>query len=911
MKASFAFSNLCGTVYKQGNVILYDSPDGTLLLSPCGNRLSIFNLTTNHSTTLPIEMRKPIIRIAQNPKQGEIILLVDVDGRAVLVNARARVTLSHINFKLPARDVCFSPNGQYIAVTHGNKIQVWKSPNVMSRDFAPFVLHHTYTGHFDDVLSIRWSKDGSFFLTTSKDMTARLYSLNPIRMPSERAGKFRPKTLAGHRDAVVAAYWSEDESEIYTIGRDGSCFVWRGKETGVESADEEEEDISENDDGVNAHASNSTDLPPRIATIRWGLASRNYFNKMSTNVVCTAFHQSTSLLVVGFANGVFGLYTLPDVTSLHSLSISSEKITSVSTSSDGAWLAFGCAGLGQLLVWEWASESYILKQQGHFHDMNTLSYSPDGQIVATGGDDGKVKLWNVSSGFCIATLSEHTAPITAIEFAKKGKILFSASMDGTVRAWDLVRYRNFRTFTSPRPVQFGCLAIEGSGEIVCAGGGGGGDSFDIYMWSVQSGKLLDTLHGHDGPVSSLAFSPNGSGTLASTSWDKTVKIWECFKGKAAIDTLNLNSDGLAVTFRHDGAEICVASLDGHLSFFDPREGGKQNGVLECRRDIAPGRKIDDKISARANAGGSCFTTVTYSSDGSCVLAGGNSNWVCLYDVGEKVLLKRWPLSLDLSFDGIQDRLDSRQLTKEGKHVDLIDDFEDEDELTVMERADRSLPGAKKADLAQRKTRAITRCKSIQFCPTGTNWAAACTSGLLIYSLDAKSASGMGGGVESFDPIDLDIDLTPDNVRSSMMEGNSLTAIIGALRLGDTQLLVEVYENVRPKDINLIVSQLPSMHLTSIFKLVASRMTPATNPHAKGTFTTAGGSPHIEFHLLWLSSLLAIHGTSLRKQSQSGKVAPTLRSVASSLNDLSSNISKVADDNSHLMLYLWGAMQTHS
>lgn len=733
-------------------------------------------------------------------------------------------------------------------------------------------------------------------------MTVRLYSLHPVQLSN---GKFRPKTLAGHRDAVVAAYWSEDETEIYTVGRDGSCFIWRGKDTDV---DEEEEAEDEDDDvRVDSQAVDATSGPPRIATTRWGLASRNYFNKISTSVICTAFHPLTSLLVVGFANGVFGLYTLPDVSPLHTLSISSEKITSVCTSSDGAWLAFGCAGTGQLLVWEWASESYILKQQGHFHDMNTLAYSPDGQLVATGGDDGKLKLWNVSSGFCIATLSEHTAPITAIEFAKKGKVLFSASMDGTVRAWDLVRYRNFRTLTSPRPVQFGCLAIEGSGEIVCAGSGGGGDTFDIYMWSVQSGKLLDTLSGHSGPVSSLAFSPTGSGTLASTSWDKTVKIWECFKGKSAIDTLNLNSDGLAVAYRHDGAEICVASLDGQLSFFDPREGGKQNGVLECRRDIAPGRKIDDKVSAKANAGGSCFTTVTYSADGSCVLAGGNSNWVCLYDVREKVLLKRWQLSLDLSLDGTQDRLDSRQLTKEGKHVDLIDDVLDEDELTLAERMDRSLPGAKKADLAQRKTRAITRCKSIQFCPTGINWAAACTSGLLIYSLEAKSASGMGGGVEAFDPIDLDIDLTPDNVRSSMHEGHSLTALIGALRLGDAPLLVEVYENVPPKNINLLVSQLPSVYLAKVLKLVAGRMAPATD--SKGAITGSGGSPHIEFHLLWLSSLLAIHGTTLRKQSQSGKVAPTLRRVAGALNDLSSNISKVADDNSHLMLYLWGAMQT--
>lgn len=50
------------------------------------------------------------------------------------------------------------------------------------------------------------------------------------------------------------------------------------------------------------------------------------------------------------------------------------------------------AGLGQLLVWEWQSESYVLKQQGHFNSMVSLAYSPDGQYIVTGGDDGKVGL---------------------------------------------------------------------------------------------------------------------------------------------------------------------------------------------------------------------------------------------------------------------------------------------------------------------------------------------------------------------------------------------------------------------------------------------------------------------------------------------------------------------------------------
>jgi periodic tryptophan protein 2 len=133
--------------------------------------------------------------------------------------------------------------------------------------------------------------------------------------------------------------------------------------------------------------------------------------------------------------------------------MSHKKISTVAVNPTGEWLAFGCSALGQLLVWEWASETYVLKQQGHFFDVNCLAYSPDGQLIATGGDDGKLKIWNTHSGFCFVTFSEHTAPITTVEFSTSGTVVVSASLDGTVRAYDLVRYRNFRTLTSPQPTQ--------------------------------------------------------------------------------------------------------------------------------------------------------------------------------------------------------------------------------------------------------------------------------------------------------------------------------------------------------------------------------------------------------------------------------------------------------------------------
>jgi periodic tryptophan protein 2 len=70
--------------------------------------------------------------------------------------------------------------------------------------------------------------------------------------------------------------------------------------------------------------------------------------------------------------------------------MSDHEITSVCINNTGDWISLASSTLGQLLVWEWQSETYIMKQQGHVNNMTCLSYSPDGMYVATGGLDGKV-----------------------------------------------------------------------------------------------------------------------------------------------------------------------------------------------------------------------------------------------------------------------------------------------------------------------------------------------------------------------------------------------------------------------------------------------------------------------------------------------------------------------------------------
>ncbi len=550
---------------------------------------------------------------------------------------------------------------------------------------------------------------------------------------------------------------------------------------------------------------------------------------------------------------------MPAFSNIHTLSISQEKISSVSISPSGEWLAFGARKLGQLLVWEWQSESYVLKQQGHYFDMNALAYAPDGQTIATGGDDGKVKVWSSHSGFCFITFTEHTAPISCVAFAKHGSVLFSSSLDGTVRAYDLIRYRNFRTFTSPSPVQFSSLAVDPSGEVVAAGST---DSFEVFLWSVQTGKLLDIMAGHTGPVSSIAFSPSGANVLATVSWDKTTRVWNIFSRTRTVEPFSLNSDGLALAFRPDGREIAVSTLDGQITIFDV-ENGKQTNIIDGRKDVSGGRKLDDRVSAANNSSGKSFNSLAYTADGRCLLAGGNSKYVVLYDVREGIMLKKFQISQNLSLDGTEEFLDSRKVNSAGINVDLVNDREGSD---LEDRMDTSLPGASRGagDMSIRRYRQEARTKCVQFSPTGRAWAAASTEGLLIYSLDESV---------TFDPFDLSIELTPQAVLEVLSQSEYLKALVMAFRLNEKPLIQRVYESIPGGDVRLISRQLPLVYVPILLKFVGEHL---------------DKSPHLEFDLVWVHSLLMSHGRTLRDRS--GEFASVFRVLQKALSDFEHSIS---------------------
>lgn len=714
-------------------------------------------------------------------------------------------------------------------------------------EFAPFVKHHTHTGHYDDVHHIEWSSDSRFFISASKDLTARIWSLTPEE-------GFVPTVLSGHRQAVVGAYFSKDQETIYTVSRDGAVFDWQ-----YVASNREDDEMDENEEDVERK-------------LRWRIVNKHFFMQNNAHLKCASFHADSNLLVAGFSNGLFGLYEMPDFNQIHTLSISQNDIDFVTINKSGEWLAFGASKLGQLLVWEWQSESYILKQQGHFDSMNSLVYSPDGQRIITTADDGKIKVWDIESGFCIVTFTEHTSGVTACEFAKKGNVLFTSSLDGSIRAWDLIRYRNFRTFTAPTRLSWSCMAVDPSGEVVAAGSL---DSFDIHIWSVQTGQLLDQLAGHEGPVSSLAFAPNGN-LLVSGSWDRTARIWSVFDRTQTSEPLQLQADVLDIAVRPDSTQLAISTLDGQLTFWSLSEAEQVAG-LDGRRDVSGGRKIGDRRTAANVSGTKSYNSIRYSTDGSCLLAAGNSKYICLYSVTTMVLLKKFTVSVNLSLSGTQEFLNSKLLTEAGPQGELDGQGEASDR---EDRIDTSLPGAKRGDPSSRKSMPEVRVSGVAFSPAGTAFCAASTEGLLIYSLD---------NTLQFDPFDLNMEITPAATLAVLEnERDYLKALVMAFRLNEAGLIKRVFQAVPYRDISLVVEEMPIVYVPRLLRFVAAQ---------------TEQSPHIEFCLLWIKALVDKHGAWLT--ANRGKVDVELRVVARAVTRMRDEIRRLADENVYMVDYLLG------
>lgn len=723
---------------------------------------------------------------------------------------------------------------------------------MITGQFNSFIIERIFHDAHEDKTCIDWSFDSRFIIVGSRDNSAKIYALRLFE-------NFRPFILSGHSDEIVACSFEENSLNAIVVSRNGQLSTWQcsmkseeffeleyvkqepqEKRQKEKDSEDEVDDIDDKDDVEQSPDADATrDKQGKIIIedeekkkFHYKRLARHYLmdelKKENRNVKLTSacYHKKLKLLVTAYSNGAFYLHEFPEVSLIHSLNISEYAVDTVTFNLTGDWIALGVSGAGQLLVWEWQSEQYVMKQQGHSNVMSSISYSPDGNFIVTGGYDGKIKVWNVNSGFCSLTFSEHTSGVTGIDFSRNKKFFVTASLDGTVRAFDMIRFRNFKTLTAPRLVQFSCVAVDYSGELVAAGAQ---DVFDIHLWSLKFGKILEVLSGHEAPVASLDFSPvPTSSTLVSGAWDHTVKIWNCLETSGAHENVDMSSDVVCVAFKPNGEEIAIATISCTITVLSS-VSGQQISTIECKKDVGYSMADGDVVSSKKSLETKYFTSITYSADGECILAGGKSKFVCIYHVREGLLLKKFEITQNLSLDGMTEFINRRNMTDFGN-------------LALIEERDKleggniklKLPGTQKNDVASRNFKPEVGVTSLQFSPNGQQWAAATTEGLMVYSLDKGIV---------FDPYQMSVEVTPKAARSLIHEKEYSAALIMSLKLNEANLVQEIIEQIPHTDIDLVLESLPENFIHRTVDFIAKMIS----------------SHHLEFYLKWTCAVLTKFG----------------------------------------------------
>jgi WD40 repeat protein len=235
---------------------------------------------------------------------------------------------------------------------------------------------------------------------------------------------------------------------------------------------------------------------------------------------------------------------------------------------------------------KWIKQTLV----GHSGWVQSVAFSPNGQLIASGSYDNTIRLWNPATGFLYRLLEGHLGLVSSITFSLDGQLLASGSYDTTVRVWD-PKTGALKYTLEGHSGWVQSVAFSPDGQLIASG------SYDntIRLWNPATGFLYRLLEGHLGLVSSITFSLD-SQLLASGSYDMTVRVWNLKTGavqqiliaKGAVNELRFSQDASYVTT--DFGALTIQSKCGSHASSSPCTK-VDISILERRWIILNGNKV--------------------------------------------------------------------------------------------------------------------------------------------------------------------------------------------------------------------------------------------------------------------------------------------------------------------------------
>ena len=243
-----------------------------------------------------------------------------------------------------------------------------------------------------------------------------------------------------------------------------------------------------------------------------------------------------------------------------------DGVYTLSFSPDGKMLASGGFD-SQILFWDPQTSKTVGNPLTGEHTgrLYSIAFSPDGKQLASGGVDKKIVVWDTVTGKKITQLDGHIDTIFSLDFSPDGRILVSGGKDKKLIFWDMESFKMIGTPIEKHKNFIFYLAFSPDGKTLATADSGG----EIFLWDVETRQPIgEPLLGHRGEVSSVAFSPNGD-WLASSGYDGRVILWDVATRQQLGELPVTNkSSNISVTFSPDGTLLASGNVDGEVTLWN-------------------------------------------------------------------------------------------------------------------------------------------------------------------------------------------------------------------------------------------------------------------------------------------------------------------------------------------------------
>jgi len=450
---------------------------------------------------------------------GNILLTSDTVGRCKVWAAQPNHSLVLAEVEeahdLGVNSVCFSPlhscgvmKTSYSVATCGNDgfLSLWAL--VAGAENSMHLARRVFA-HQGSAMCVHFAADGQTVASSGGDKVIKIWVAEDLTCLS---------LLEGHERYVMACAFSMSGKLLASGSSDRTFKVWILDNTENHSIQEE----------IASSSRVESYFQLKLVSKKQQNTDMQTLTGHSSDINSCHFHDD--VLATGSADATVRLWKENKATKafeetpVSPLKGHSYSVYCVQFSPNGSLVSASLDG--SLILWDAVSGTQLkVYQHPERTGFRVLRVTPDCKLVIAGGDDNCCHVWNLETDK-VEVLVGHENTVLAIGVSFDGEILVTGCSGGSLRLWDIEALICLIVLDDVHDLGLTSCAfkpIENASEIVTAG-----NDAEIKIWSLDQRKKLTlrvVLAGHSGPVMGLAFSTNGS-ILASTSGDKTVKIWE-------------------------------------------------------------------------------------------------------------------------------------------------------------------------------------------------------------------------------------------------------------------------------------------------------------------------------------------------------------------------------------------------